>query len=137
MGTKFGPDDPLLKQLETDRVWIEHVLLLRDAADHAGGGAGRLVLDNFRLVSPGPPLVACEPTWCRDGGLPSPIASDMEIVMENLLLLFEEVLADSLCKLPNQFPLRIVEIPMAERDPQNPVRLRVELAELPPLRWTV
>jgi hypothetical protein len=128
---RFGKDDRLVRLLEADRDWIERLVSDRNAVEHPGGGDGTLIIQNFRVASASPPVAIVEPTWQKDPRPPSPIADDMETVMHNLLTLFEDLLCDSLLRLPSPIPLAVYEIPEVERDPQVPIRFKIIPRNLP------
>jgi hypothetical protein len=130
---QFGKDERLVGLLEADRVWIERLVSDRNAVEHPGSGDGRLIIQNFKVASSGPPVGIAEPTWQKDPRPPSPIADDMETVMHNLLTLYEDLLCDSLLRLPSPIPLALYEIPEAERDPQVPIRFKIIPRDLPSL----
>ena len=128
----YGATDTLTKLLVSDAAWIERVIKMRNAVDHPGSGDGTLHVENFKLVSPDPPIQVADPTWWRDGEQPSPVASDMAVINDNLLTLFEDLLCDGLLRVAPTGPITIYELPAAQRDPSMPVRFKVGLkAPLP------
>lgn len=128
----YGPDDPLTAQLGADAQWIERVIGMRNAVDHPGSGDGTLTVDNFRLLEPGPPLNIGVPSWQRDNEAPVSIAEDMQVIMDDLLTLYEDILIDGLERSRPDGPFVIYEVPEGERDAAQPIRFRVGLrAPLP------
>ena len=61
-----------------------------------------------------------------DGGEPlTPILADFDTIIEKTIVLGENVLVRLFYKLVGNSPLEILEIPLHERDPNNPRRLTV------------
>ena len=50
---------------------------------------------------------------------------DMDAIIEGIIELGEEILAGLFYKLKHNFPLIICEIPVEQRNPCRPIRLRV------------
>lgn len=125
----YGPDDPLTAFLHADAAWIERVIGMRNAVDHPGSGAGTLFVEDFKVVGAKPALEVSEPMWRLDSEVPSAIASDMAVIVDNLLTLFEDLITDALTRLAPNGPIVIYEVPAAERNPKMPVRYRVGLNE--------
>ena len=123
----YGPKDQLLVALKADASWIEQILNMRTAVDDPGTPSV-LNLDNFKLVAISPPEVA-PPTWRLDEGGRAAIVNDMPVLVDNLLTLFEDILADGLLRLQPTGPFVIHEVPEEERDPDMPIRLRIGLAK--------
>lgn len=125
----YGPDEPLTEFLRSDAAWIERVIGMRNAVDHPGSGDGTLSVEDFKVARVKPVLEVSEPTWRREAEQASAIVSDMTMIMDNLLTLFEDILTDALTRLAPDGPMVIYEVPEAERDPKMPVRYRVGLNE--------
>lgn len=124
--TTFGTDDAFVKALCVDAPWIERVINMRNAVEHPADPHAPLTIRNFILRGAGPPWVVDEPSWSMKGEQPSFLLQDMSWIANNLLTFFEDILIDGLHR-QSQFPLTIVEIPEAERDPACPIRLRATI----------
>lgn len=128
---KFGSDDVLVKTLHSDAPWIERVINMRNAVEHPTDQHAPLTIRNFVLMSAGPPWVVADPSWFMKGEQPSLMLQDMEWIATNLLTFFEDILIDGLHR-HSAFPLTVVEIAEAERDPGCPIRLRATIEIRPP-----
>jgi hypothetical protein len=136
---KFGPTDELARMLGTDLEWTKRIVDMRNAVEHPGGHAGHLHVENFtaeksRILSPAgrrgrenPVVMVTEPQWYLNTEEQGPIASDMLVLVDNLLTLCEQTLILCLNKFKKDFPILIGEVPEAERDPRCPVRYKMML----------
>jgi hypothetical protein len=117
---KFGPDDPLVKLLKSERPWCEEWIKIRNAIDHPGQSHGAVVIYKVRLHPDG----FIPPSWSRDGVEPTNLFTHMQVAMHNMLTLAEDVIvlsAKKRCSFPS---LDIFEIPERERDPNAPQRFK-------------
>jgi hypothetical protein len=122
---KFGSKDAFSKMLTDDLPWIKRLASMRNAVEHPGGHSGTLHVDNFTSEEKDRTVLVIEPMWYLNSEKKSPIAHDMEVFVANLLTFFEESLLLCIQKLPSRFPVAIVEIPEAQRDPQCPIRFTI------------
>jgi len=130
---QFGPDDRFTRAVRSWEPWVKRVVTMRNAVDHPEDKPGlKLLTQNFRLSgTPDAPALA-DPTWGLLGETQSPILADMGEIIERTIELGEDVLTELFYKLKDDSPLVIREIPVEERDPACPIRLRVSLASHEP-----
>jgi hypothetical protein len=99
---------------------------MRNAVEHPAGWSGYLIFENIRVGSiPGRYI---PPTWQRTGRDEGNILNQMECALENLLTLAEDLLVDAVKQNPISKVIEFYEIPVAERDPSCPIRLRISLS---------
>jgi hypothetical protein len=123
----IGAETRLSHLLELHTPWITETVKLRNAAEHPGGHSGTLIIENLRVVSR-EPLNVMPPTWSREAATrKSSMVADMKAIMGNLLFFAEELLAETVLAKSKLKNIAIYEVPEAERDPFNPVRLRINL----------
>jgi len=109
--------------------FIDHLVALRNAAEHPDGHSGRLVVKNFSIAPEG----IDEPTWHRikDGNevhRPASIRVEYETFLDNLLTLGEDVFVSwAVNNLVGNGMLMIVVVPEAERRPEMPVKYETTL----------
>ena len=120
---EFGSDDPLLVLLNEDRVWIERIINMRNVIEHPTDSHGPITIRDFTLAQ-GETLTVVPPTWFLQEELPALIADEMRAICTNLLTFYEDLVMDGLNRLDTIKLSEIVEIPVDERDPQFPKRLR-------------
>jgi len=120
---RLGPDSPLLQRLVANQDWIERVQKLRNCVEHPRQEL-RLELVN---LGEDPDLQGDRLYWYATGEDPSDMLQEMECMSEATLCLSEEMLADYLMKERRHKFLTIVEVPIEQRDPSAPVRLRADL----------
>ena len=99
---------------------------MRNAVDHPGDlPGGRLMTINFdiKLGSVGYELV--DPHWGLTGEQLRPVLTDFDTIIEKTIVLGENVLVRLFYKLKGNAPLEILDIPIHQRDPDNPRRLTV------------
>jgi hypothetical protein len=121
----FGTNDDLTKLRKSEQKWIAELIKARNAVEHPGGHSGALTINNIR-ADPNNPGAFIPPTWQRTGCPESNILADMDTELHNMLTLAEDLLVD-LIKRKSKFAalIEFVEIPVKDRDPQCPIRLRV------------
>lgn len=126
---KFGVDTEITKTLQADvDLWISEVYSKRNAVEHPGGKSGILEISNFTAFR-NPETNEWEgvaPTWRRNQDPPSSISEDMEAMIDNTLRFTEDLLVH--CLLASRstgIPIKILEIPENERDPNCPIRLTI------------
>lgn len=126
---KFGDQDSLTKILKEDHdLWIKRIISMRNAIEHPGGYSGYLNIKNITLINKNQPPYFNAPSWCLNDEEESPILTDMATFIENTIGLCEDLLVILLGKLPNgNLPLIFVKIPVEQRNPDCPVRLKVSL----------
>ena len=129
-GKEFGTDSVLVQVLDRYAKWIECVINWRNAVEHPRDSRGPLHVDDFRLVridQNRPPLIAV-PALYQGTEDPVSLREYLTVTQDNLLTLFEEILASLLLLLPSPFGLTIREIPESERNPENPIRFVPDLS---------
>lgn len=123
---KFGATDSFAQALRKWEPWVKHIIDMRNAVDHPSGEpGGKLLTENFKLSGSPEHLSLVDPTWCLSGSPKKPILPDMESIIEGIIELGEEIIAALFQKLKHDFPLVLYEIPVEQRDPSCPIRLRV------------
>ena len=122
---KLGDEDPVTQVMVDCQPWVKRIVDMRNAVDHPG--ERRLEVINFTLDESGEELVLVPPMWCLSGDEPSPVAGDMAGIIEYVLRISEELLKLGLLRNRGDMLLDIVEIPVEQRDPDCPFRLRVDL----------
>lgn len=129
---QFGPNDTFTQVVKGWEPWVKRVVSMRNAVDHPDDKAsGRLIAKNFRFFGTNDAPVLIDPTWCLSDEPESLILADMDGIIAGIIELGEEILAGLFYKLKHNFPLKIYEIPVEERDPSCPIRLRVGFEETP------
>jgi hypothetical protein len=122
--TRFGAENSLSKMLRRDSQWIAELVRMRNAVEHPGGKSGTLIFRNFEQHGP----KVMPPSWQREPNETShrsPVISDIEVAVSNLLELAEDLLAEAVMKTAKWDQITIAEIPESNRDPSAPVRLAV------------
>lgn len=100
---------------------------MRNAVDHPDGNSGRLTVANFTLNDG----TLTEPNWCRvkEGKIeygPLPIARDMQVCVQNLLILAEDILVMwALNNLAAPGAQTMNVIAETRRDPKAPLKYKV------------
>lgn len=123
---KFGGSDDFSTLVRSWEPYVKTVVGMRNAVDHpADLPGGRLMTINFdiRLGAVGYELV--DPRWGLTGEPLTPILADFDAIIEKTIVLGENVLVRLFYKLIGNSPFEILEIPLHERDPDNPRRLTV------------
>ena len=125
----FGKEHELSRMLTVDHdLWIERIVTFRNAIEHPGGKLEELHIYDIDLVPFGTGCKLAEPCWAYGSGPRTSIAADMETTIENILWLAEDLLIVLLKTKFPQAPLEFVEIPLEQRNPKMPVRIRAQLA---------
>ena len=127
----FGADDGLSRLLAEDSAWINQLLDMRNEVEHPKPPHGPLIIKNFELVGQRDTLQVLQPVWHLRTAPAAYIATDMRVLADNLLTFFEDLLTDGLIRSAPGAPFSIREIPLADRNPEFPIRLRVELTSPP------
>lgn len=115
----FGEYDPQTKGLQAFGPFIEEIVAKRNAVEHPGGYSGHLIIKNFE---PHPAGCLDEPEWCREkNGMilaeASSIRSDLDAIIDNLLVLGEEIFISwAAANLRGDGMMQIAEVPEAQRD---------------------
>lgn len=108
--------------------WVKRIVTMRNAVDHpTDAPGGRLITRDLALRSV-TPVELEDPVWYLSDEPARHIVPDMQDIIEGVLELGEEVLVGLFLKLKSAFPLIICEIPVDQRDPACPKRLRMGLA---------
>ncbi|MBU1706122.1 MAG: hypothetical protein ABIJ25_01655 [Pseudomonadota bacterium] len=129
---KFGDKDSLTAIIKQDHdLWIKKIVAMRNAVEHPGGYAGYLHIHNIEVgtdpKTKNPLLVP--PAWHLNDEPRAAVLTDFETFITNLLEFAEDLFILSLEKFNKKFPIVVVQIPEAERDPKCPVRLRMTLTD--------
>ena len=125
----FGENDARTKMFGEAGAFINHLVALRNAAEHPDGSSGRLVVTNFTLTKEG----IEEPTWYRikDGQLvhrPASIREEYNTFLHNLLTLGEDIFVSWAAEnLIGDGVMMVVEIPPEQRNNDMPVRYTTTL----------
>jgi len=120
---QFGFGDPFTRMLVDEQQWVGELIRKRNAVEHPGGKSGVLHIENFKLSPDG----VVFPYWHRDQNNPSGLFPDLETYLDNLLTLAEDMLVSCIHHRTKFKIIQFVEIPLAERNLQCPLRLRVVL----------
>ena len=123
----LGPEDDLSKLLKTEQDWVGEFIRMRNAIEHPGGLSGTLTLQNIR-VHPNHAEGYIPPTWERTGRPASDIIKDMDCGLDNMLTLAEDLLGHIVMHKSKFKGITLYEIPVEQRDPKCPIRLRVGLS---------
>jgi len=129
---EFGKDHELTRMLTVDHdLWIQRLVTFRNAIEHPSGKLEELHVHDIELVPFGTGCKLGEPSWAYGSEPSTSIVGDMEVAIENILELAEDLLVVLLKTKFPKIPLRFVQIPVDQRDPKMPVRIRTQL-EIPP-----
>lgn len=127
---QFGKEDIFSQVIRKWEPWVRLIVDMRNAVDHpADQPGGKLLTQNFRLSGTHEKPLLVDPTWGLSGNPESPILQDMDSMIEGIIELGEDILIGLFYKLKDDFPLVICEIPVDQRDPSCPFRLRVTLPQ--------
>jgi hypothetical protein len=127
---QFGAEDSFARMLVDVEPWVKSVLEMRDAVDHPDDEPGKkLITRDFRIENQGSGYVLINPVWHLLGEGEGELLPQMDAIIEGILCLGENVLAALFDKLKGKFPLVIEAIPVEQRNPANPMRLRVSLGQ--------
>lgn len=124
----FGSEDARTIFFRNTISSIEELIWSRNAVEHPGGYSGNLLINNFELESDGQ---IAEPVWLREkeGHVvfgPSAIRSDLNVLINNLLIFGEDVFASwADCHLENPEFFQLVQIPAEKQDPSCPKRWKI------------
>lgn len=133
---KFSEEHPLTAMLKTDQAWIKKIIRMRNAVEHPGGKSGTLNVLNFTSSKQANRIMVTEPLWGLNNDPPLSIATEMPVIVDNLLTFCEQVLILCLEEFKKNFPIVLVEVPESERDPICPIRYKMTVdtskAEFPP-----
>lgn len=128
----FGADHELRRMLTEDHdLWIRKLVTFRNAIEHPGGKLEELHVFDLELVAFGAGCKLSEPSWAYGAEPRTSIVADMGVAIENILELAEDMIVILLKTKYPKVPIAFVEIPLAERRPEMPVRIRGTL-NLPP-----
>ncbi len=128
--TKFGESDDFTKAIKHWEPWVKRIIDMRNAVDHPRDQpGGKLFTQNFRLTGTHHKPDLLDPTWNLAGEPESQVLPDMDNIIEGIIRLGEEILVGLFYKLACDFPFVIYEIPVEQRDPSCPTRLRVTLRQ--------
>jgi hypothetical protein len=126
---KFGTANSFAAMVRVDQRWITEIIRKRNAVEHPGGHSGTLTIQNIRVNNEKEWVgTYIPPTWQRTGRVESDILQDMNCNLDNLLTFAEDVLVEILKREEPTKTIAFYEIPADERDPQCPVRIRVDLS---------
>ena len=122
-------DATVQKMFEFDKKWIGELISKRNAVEHPGDRSGTLKISNFEVRGE----IITAPLWSRENKDNKPIfetsiVQDISKIVEYLLDFSEEVIINYCIK--NNLVMKnlaICQIPVEERDPNNPVRFCIQL----------
>lgn len=120
----LGADHSFTKMLTTEQPWVADLIQRRNAAEHPGGFSGTLYIDNIKLYPTGKII---PPVWRRDDGQPFDLIADLETGLINLCTFAEDILCEVVGHTLRFPTLAFYEIPVADRDPESPIRIRIAL----------
>ncbi|QCQ98513.1 hypothetical protein [Brevundimonas sp. SGAir0440] len=116
----FGADDPRTMLIQSKQKWAAPVIRMRNALEHPGGFSGKVYFENITMKG----NEVHVPTWCRNDEEPTAMIGCMTSLVEDMLAMGEDILAVNIE--PRLRPMfGLYEIPVENRDPQQPARLRV------------
>ncbi len=124
--TKFGASDDFSSLVGSWEPYVKRIGDMRNAVDHPTDlPGGRLMTTNFdiRLGATGCELI--DPRWGLAGEPLTAILPDFDDIIEKTIVLGENVLVRLFYKLKGNSPIEILDIPLHDRDPDNPRRLKV------------
>ncbi len=121
---KFGASDHFTTMLVTEQQWAGELIHKRNAVEHPGGRSGTLHIENFTLSPDGRFIL---PRWHRDENEPFGLFPDLETYLDNMLTLAEDMLVSCVHHKMRHEIIQFVEIPIADRRPECPVRITVQL----------
>jgi hypothetical protein len=121
---ELGPDHNFTKMLITEQPWVADLIQRRNAVEHPGELSGWLHIDNITLHASGKMI---PPLWRRNDGPGYNLIADLETGLINLCTFAEDVLVEVVRHTFKSPVLGFFEIPVAERDPECPVRIKVGL----------
>jgi len=128
--TNYGKENPLVQFAQGWQPWVKEILLMRDAVDHPKKGLhGRLHVRNFFVDDSQGQLNLFAPQWWLEGGPMQFISDNMGRIIEGVIQLHEHLLIVIFNDLKKSFPFVIYEIPIGERNPSCPIRLKVGLSD--------
>lgn len=120
-------DTPLVRYLRECESGVQTVLTLRNGQEHPNARA-RTVIDNVRLM---PDDSVVMPTWRLEGTAPEPavsIVDSMRSILAFLIRIGEALFIHlMLHQADRRIANRLLEIPEGQRDPERPVRYRLEI----------
>lgn len=118
---KFGADDKVTALIRSEQLWAGRLVQMRNAIEHPGGNSGTLHIQNVRHVAG----QFVGPTWHLDDDAPTLMLTEMDAMLDGLLTLGEDILLAGIVPKMNEM-FSIYEIPQAQRDPEQPVRLKAD-----------
>ena len=126
----YGDNPDAGEELKKAGALVNHVVALRNAAEHPGGFSGTLVIRNFELEDG----KFTEPTWHRvdkDGKnihAPSSIRADYDTIVDGLVLLGEEIFISwAATHLKGEGMMVLAHFPDDQVNPELPVRYALTL----------
>lgn len=125
--TQFGAENNLAVMVKDDQGWITELVRSRNAIEHPSGHSGTLTIQNVR-VHPEKPGCYISPTWQRTGNAETDILKDMDCGLDNLLTFGEDLLIEVIRRGEHANMIAFYQIPIEERNPECPVRIRVDLS---------
>lgn len=118
----FGPKDRRTGLIQSEQQWAAPLIRMRNAMQHPGGFSGNVHMENIAFSG----QTFNAPTWRRNDERPLAMIGGMTSWLDDMLAMGEDILAVNIE--PRLHPMcMIYEIPVAERDPIQPTRLRVGL----------
>lgn len=121
----YGNEDEFVRMLGKDHKWIMRIVEMRNAIEHPGGRSGFLNIDNFTSIENEQKILVIEPRWSLNDDKKISIIQEMEVMVSDLLTFCEDTFVLNIERFKKPFPINIVEVPDAERDPVCPVRFKI------------
>ena len=120
----FGASDHFTTMLITEQDWVGELIRKRNAIEHPGGKSDRLHIENFTRSPDGRFIL---PHWYRDRNQPCGLFPDLDTYLDNMLTLGEDMLVSCIHHKTRFGIIQFVEIPVADRRAECPMRLTVQL----------
>lgn len=127
---EFGIDDQFTTVLKSWEPFVKRICTMRNCVDHPKSKLGvSLVTANFTLAQEGVVPELIEPTWGLSSEVLQPMLPSFTTIIEETIRLGENVLVGIFYRFRCNNLVEIEEVPLDQRDPSNPRRLRVKLAK--------
>lgn len=121
LAAAVGEQDPLTLLVQERAPGIRHLIDLRNFQEHPG--ERRTVVENFAVLPNGD---VAPPMWYVSGDTKRPIAAEMRAAVTFLIETAEELLLSLVDRsVDDRFPLVLLDIEPADRDPVKPIRFRI------------
>lgn len=118
---EFGENDQVTALIRSEQQWAGRLVRMRNAVEHPGEKNGTLHIQNVRHIDG----QFVGPTWHLDDDPPATMISEMDVMLDGLLTLGEDILVAGIVPTMNDM-FCIYQIPEAERDKTQPMRLKAD-----------